>query len=92
MAFDHVDDFEHVADVAKENNVRFVRMAAKTGAQFRPWTTHDDRSSGECVTFLTKLMDEASRSLAASALLSDISVDLTKVVARGYRVANARHD
>ena len=46
-------------------------MAAQIGAQFGPRPTHDDRSSGKCVTFLTKLVDEASGYLAASALLSE---------------------
>ena len=92
MAFDDIDDFQHVVEVAKENYVGFMRMAAQTGAQFGPRMAHDDRSSSECVTFLAKLVDEAPRSLAASALLSDMLVDLTEVVARSHRVANARHD
>ena len=91
MAFDHVDDFQGVADVAKENNVRLVRMAAQIRAQFRPRTPHEDWSSGKFGAFLTKLVDEASCSLAASALLSYISVDLTKVVARRRGETNARH-
>ena len=92
MAFDYGDDFEHVAGVTKENNIGFVRVAAQTRAKFVARAAHEYRSSGERVTFLTKLVDEAPRRLAAAALLPDISVDLTKVVARGCRIANVRHD
>lgn len=51
MAFDHVDNFQRISDVAKKDDVRFVRMTAQVGAKFIARASHADRRGGKIGTF-----------------------------------------
>ena len=81
MAFDYVDDLQNVANVAKKDHVGLVRMATEAGTQLGAWPPHHNWRSSKLRAFLTKLVDEASRCFAATALLSDITINLCKVAA-----------
>src|SRR6185436_16751131 len=83
---------QHAAFIAKEDDTGLVRMAAQIGMDVGAHTSHLDRGGGKLRTFCAKLVNKAPCSFAATAALTDITVNLTKIAARSRCVANARHD
>ena len=80
MGFDHAHNLKHVTDIAKEDHIGLVRMAAQAWSQVGTRTSHQDRGGGELIAFAAKLAHEPLRDDAAAAPLSYILRNRIQVV------------
>jgi hypothetical protein len=63
MTFDHIDDLQHISDIAKEDDVGFVRMAAQIGAKFVARASHADRRCGKIGAFAAEFARKRSATM-----------------------------
>jgi len=91
MTFDHVDDFQHISEIAKEDDVGFVRMTAQIGAKFVARAAHADRRAGKIGAFAAEFAREAFGNDAAAALLGDIAGNGTEIGSGARRKPKPRH-
>ncbi len=79
MAFEDVDDFEDVREVAEEDDVAFVGEAAQVGAEFRARAAKGAGKGGELGAFATEFFGEANPDRPVSAPFGNIPGDAYEV-------------
>lgn len=79
MAFEDGDNFYHIFQSTKENDVIAVRDAANADTQFRACDSRHSGKTGKILTFFAHTPDKCARHLAITTFARDIARDLDKV-------------
>jgi hypothetical protein len=91
VGFDYAHDLKHVPDIAKEDHIGLVRVAAQAGTQVGARTSHLDRSSGKLIAFIAKLTHKPCSDHAAATPIGYVFRNGIQIILGGRRKAKPWH-
>jgi len=91
VGFDYTHDLQHVTDIAKEDHIGFVRVAAQAWTLVGTRTSHQDRGSGKLIAFAAKLTHKPCSDHTAATPIGDVFSNGIQIILGGRREAKPWH-
>ena len=91
MAFKHIDDFECVWVIAKENHIAFECETSNIMSKLRPCATHRSGQAGQLKTLYTQLIGKTVPYHKIATLSHNVFEDGNQIISSRRRVNKIAH-